>query len=303
MHKRILVIYYTQTGQTLKIIQSLIKPFEGADELTLVFEAIRPVPEFPFPWNSKAFFQAMPESVQGLGCAIAPMEIQPGENFDLVILAWQAWFLSPSLPIQGWLQSASGQALLKGKPVITITGCRNMWVMALQDIKQSLAVVGAKHLGNIALRDKAPNLLSVFSIARWLFYNQKEKSGLIPRAGVSEQDIARCREFGESIKAALLQDDLTQLQPALIRQGAVEVLPGLVALEKGGKKMFGLWSKFVRRKGNQGDPARNFRLKLFEIYLYVVLFILSPISFVVFKMLFWVAPHRFKRIVEQYQAI
>jgi len=182
--------------------------------------------------NVKAFFQAMPESVQGLACNLAPLTIKPEDSFDLVILAWQAWFLSPSLPIQGFLQSQSGRALLRGKPVITLTGSRNMWVMALQDIKNHLTSAGATHVGNIALRDKAPNLLSIFSIARWLFYNQKEKRGLIPRAGVSELDINRCQEFGQSIKNALVQDALPQLQTTLIQQGAVEVLPDIVTLEK-----------------------------------------------------------------------
>jgi hypothetical protein len=303
MLKRILVIYYTQTGQTLEIIRSLTKSFEGVGEIELVLEAIRPIPEFPFPWSSKAFFQAMPESVQGLGCPVAPLNLPPQPPFDLVILAWQAWFLSPSLPIQGFLQSEPGRALLRGTPVITLTGSRNMWVMALQDVKKYLAIAGARHVGNIALRDRAPNLLSVFSIARWLFYNRREKSGWIPRAGVSARDIDRCREFGQSIKTALLQGDLASLQPVLAAQGAVEVLPDIVTLEKNGKRMFRIWSRFVLRKGGQGDPARNFRLKLFEIYLYVVLFILSPVSFIVFKMLLWIAPKRFQGIVRQYQAV
>jgi hypothetical protein len=302
MAKRILIVYYTQTGQTLDIIRSLTKPFEGAGEIDLVFEAIRPLPEFPFPWNVKAFFQAMPESVQGRGCPIAPLAVQPGASFDLVILAWQAWFLSPSLPIQGFLQSPQGQALLRGRPVVTVTGSRNMWVMALEDVKRHLAAAGARHVGNIALRDKAPNLLSIFSIARWLFYNQKEKKGIIPRAGVSEKDIARCQDFGFTLQIVLQQGAWAQLQPVLVGQGAVEVLPDLVTLEKSGKRMFRLWSKFVLKKGGAGDPARQFRLKLFELYLYVVLFLFAPVSFVAFKLLAWLAPGRFQGIVRQYQA-
>ena len=174
--------------------------------------------------------------------------------------------------------------------------------MALQDIKNSFTAAGASHVGNIALRDKAPNLLSIFSIARWLLYNKKEKSGCIPRAGVSEQDIDRCQEFGLSIKTALLQDDFPHLQPALIQQGAVEVLPDLVTLEKNGKRMFKIWSAFILRKGKHGDPARHFRLKLFELIFTWCLFMLSPISFAVFKMLSWVSPHSFKAIVKQYQS-
>jgi hypothetical protein len=302
MQKRILIVYYTQTGQTREILQSLTQPLAGVDQVELVFEAIRPVPEFPFPWNVKAFFQTMPECVQGLACPIAPLNLKPNTSFDLIILAWQAWFLSPSLPIQGFLQSEQGQALMKGKPVITITGCRNMWVMGMQDLKKSLAAAGAKHVGNIALRDRTPNLLSLFSIARWLLYNKKEKSRLIPRAGVSDSDIGRCREFGQSIQTALLENNFSQLQQVLVQQGAVEVLPDLVTLEKNGKRMFRIWSSFILRKGSHGDPARNVRLKLFEYYLYIVLLMLSPISFTVFKLLGWVAPKRFKAMVQYYQA-
>ncbi len=302
MQKRILIVYYTQTGQTREILQSLTQPLAGADQVELVFEAIRPVPDFPFPWNVKAFFQTMPECVQGLACPIAPLTIKSNASFDLILLAWQPWFLSPSLPIQGFLQSEQGKALIKGKPVVTVTGCRNMWVMGMHDLKKTLAAAGAKHVGNIALRDRAPNLLSLFSIARWLLYNRKARFGIIPPAGVSESDIRRCRGFGQSIQTALFKNDYSQLQQVLINQGAVEVLPDLVTLEKNGKRMFRIWSSFILRKGAYGDPARNVRLKMFEYYLYVVLFMLSPISFSLFKLLGWVAPRRFRALVRQYQA-
>lgn len=110
------------------------------------------------------------------------------------------------------------------------------------------------------------------------------------------------QEYGASIRDALLQDRLPQLQAALIQQGAVEVLPGIVSLEKAGKRVFGIWSKIIRWKGPYGDPGRDFLLRIFKIYLLTGLFLVSPLTSAVFKLISWVFPKRARAVVEQYQA-
>jgi hypothetical protein len=45
----------------------------------------------------------MPECILGVPPEIEPPGFDPIEPFDLVVLAYQVWFLSPSLPVQGFL--------------------------------------------------------------------------------------------------------------------------------------------------------------------------------------------------------
>ncbi|MCK7557349.1 DUF2807 domain-containing protein [Chitinophaga sedimenti] len=125
-HPKILVIYFTQTGQLKAIIDNVLAPLQGKADIT--FEEIVPVTPFPFPWSKQAFYDAMPECVLHRPRAVQPMKVRADEHFDLVIFAYQPWFLSPSQPITAFLQSEDGKRLLRGKNVITLVGARNMWL-------------------------------------------------------------------------------------------------------------------------------------------------------------------------------
>jgi hypothetical protein len=185
MPKKVLVVYYTQTGQLLEVVNSVTSPITVSDEITVVYEALKPKPPFPFPWKSDEFFQAMPECVKGIPCELEPLSLSGQEDFDLIILAWQPWFLSPSIPIHAFLQHSIGKKLISGKPVITIIGSRNMWVMAQAKIRQYILEANGRLVGNILLYDRASNLLSIVSIIRWMFTGKRDRfMKIIPPAGI-----------------------------------------------------------------------------------------------------------------------
>src|SRR5262245_6344207 len=102
--KRVLVVHFSQTGQLARIVRSLVSPLAGASgEIEVVEEIVRPRTAYPFPWPLLRFFDTMPESVQ-----LDPPELEPVAaqgNFDLVVLAYQVWFLSPSGPMTAFLKS------------------------------------------------------------------------------------------------------------------------------------------------------------------------------------------------------
>src|SRR5688572_6950722 len=190
MSKKILVLYYTQTGQLEEIINSFLEPFSGKD---FQVEKLRVFPQqdYAFPWTGRSFFALMPDCASG---SVIPLKsFSPAEpRYDLVVLAYQPWFLSPSLPVNSILQHPAVRSVMKDTPVITLTGARNMWINALEKIKLSLKEIGAKHVGNIALVDKTQNQISVVTISYWMFSGKKERYlGIFPKPGVSESDIQR----------------------------------------------------------------------------------------------------------------
>jgi hypothetical protein len=303
--KRALVIFYSQTGQLKEIVDSVTAPL--GEDFALVFEELKPIPPFPFPWRGMPFFQAFPESVQEIPCVMEPFKFNPDQDFDLVILAYQVWYLSPSIPFTAFLQSPQARKVLKGRPVITILGVRNMWVMAQERVKRQIGDLGGTLVGNIVLVDPYPNLVSVVTIVRWLMKGEQKGKGLIngifPQAGVPEQSIREAAKFGEVIRGAFRAGQLDELQDQLLKKGAVKVRPVLMNIEKRGQMMFGFWSRFVLKKGGYGDPAREGRLKLFKWYLFVVIYIASPI----FSFIFWFAHKIFYkkswRLVEYYSHV
>ncbi len=296
MQKKVLVVYYSQTGQLREIIDSLTTPFAG-ENIEVVYEELRPKSPYPFPWTSDEFFQAMPECVRAIPCELEPLTLNGQEVFDLIVIAWQPWFLSPSIPFHAFFHHETTRKLLSGKPVVTITGCRNMWIMAMERIKINLQTLHATHAGNIVLFDRAPNLVSLISIIRWLFTGQKGRYlGIIPPAGVSETDVRGASRFGSIIADALNRGDLGKLQRMLVEAGAVDVLPELLMIEKRGIILFRLWASFILKKGTFGDPARLARVRLFKYYLLTMLYLVSPFA----TLLFYITmPFRRKAIKKQ----
>ena len=270
------VFYYTQTGQALAIARSLCAPLEAAG-CRVVTREIRPVTAYPYPWSSEAFFQVFPESRLGIACAIEPVDLSGAvAEADLVLVVGQSWYLSLSTPLHAFFQSPEVRAYLHGRPVVFVNGCRNMWVMTQIETRRYLREIGARYVGFIELHDKAPNLVSVLTIIRWLFYGRKEATRLLPAAGVSQRDVADADRFGLVILRTLYDGQWEQLQERLMREGAVTFIPQLYFIERNGYRMWGRWAHFVRHRGGAGDPRRQGRLRLFKAYLFFVLYAVSP---------------------------
>jgi hypothetical protein len=277
MTPRILVLYYSQSGQLRDILDNLLLDIRDKAEIDIV--QFRPEKAFPFPWTAYTFFDAMPETVERIALPIKPLPQNIVEkNYDLVILGYQPWFLNPSQPTTGFLKSDWAAKLLKEKPVLTVVGCRNMWLHGQEKVKEDLNAVGAKLAGNIVLLDTHPNLISLLTVIRWAFKGQKEASGVLPAAGVQDADIKGAKRFGPVIIDHITKHNLDTLQSALLEKGAITLNPGLVLLEQRGIKNFRYWAKFIREKGGPGDPNRKGRVKLFQRLLLTAIFILSPLS-------------------------
>lgn len=278
--KRILVVSYSQSGQLAEVVSALLAPFSDA-AFDIAHVVLRPVAPFPFPWPAYRFFDVFPESFQEIGCALEPLGVDQDEPFDLVIIAYQVWYLAPSLPVSSFLQSAEARRLLRNKTVVTVVGARNMWYRAHARVKDHLRRADAHLIGHIALTDAAPNLVSVITIVYWMLSGKKERLlGLFPKPGIADQDIARCAAFGRMIVEVLGKGCAADLQNRLDAAGACRIVPHLVMLENAASRAFRLWSTLIlRAKSRRG---RKFLVKTFGFYLACGIAILSPLSFLLF---------------------
>ena len=282
--KRVLVVYYTQSGQLKEIIDSVLSPLT---EVTIDFFPIDTVTPFPFPWTGDTFFDAFPESYLQIPQPLQPFNLSH-TDYDLVILGYQVWYLSPSIPFNSFLQHPEAKKLLRGKPVITISGTRNMWVMAHQKVKKLLTDCGAHLVGNIALTDRHHNHISVITIVQWLFSGDKNKRylGVFPKAGVADKDIQDASIYGTLITPHLQTGDYTGLQQEIVAHGGVHYKRFLLSAEKKGNRLFGIWAKMI-----YGSKKRKFLLKCFRIYLYIAIWVLMPIVWLLYwltyPLFFW----------------
>lgn len=299
--KNVLVLYYTQSGQLEDIAKSITNPLGERNDITMTFCEIKMKEPFPFPWDNASFFDAFPESYLEI-----PSEIQPidkavlNQKYDLIILAYQIWFLSISIPVNSFLKSSVAVKLLNDTPVVTVIGCRNMWIGAHEKMKNHLLNLKARLVGNIVLVDRAPNLISVITIVKWMFSGEKKKYlGIFPKPGVSETDIKNAENFGEVLLDALNQNDLNNLQENLIKQNAVEINDFLLKAETKGSKIFSKWANFIITK----KDSRRLWLKAFNVYLFLAIWIISPIVYILHLLTFLFTKKARNKRKKYYQSV
>ncbi|MCK5169483.1 MAG: dialkylresorcinol condensing enzyme, partial [Bacteroidales bacterium] len=126
---KILILYYSQSGQLSNIVKNFAVPFEKSDNYSVTYANIKPVKEYGFPWKAYEFFDSFPESVNRVPCEIKPLDLGD-EDFDLIVFAYTVWYMSPSIPSNSFLLSDQAKRIFKNKPVVTLLGVRNMWVVA-----------------------------------------------------------------------------------------------------------------------------------------------------------------------------
>lgn len=294
--KNVLVIYYTQSGQLESIARSIAKPFLNSDEINVAFHEIQLEKPFPFPWDKDSFFDAFPESFLQIPTALKPVSEEVlNTKYDLILFHYQVWYLSPSIPINSFLKSDEGKKLLSNTPVITISGSRNMWIMAQEKIKILLRKANANLVGNVALVDRVGNLISVITIVEWMFSGVKKKYlGIFPLPGVSDKDIQESDKFGEIMFESLQQNNYAELQPKLVKAGAVKISSYLVTVDKTANKIFNKWSNLIYK--NQKN--RKKLLKVFNVYLFLAIWLISPIVYILHLITY---PLKFKKIKKETQ--
>jgi hypothetical protein len=294
MGKKILAVYFSQSGQTRAIVESFLRPVV-TDGSEVEYLQIKTVHQFPFPWSVPVFFDTVPESVNIIPTMLEPWQTKL-ERYDLVILGWQPWNLSPSIPFSSILQDEKFKALIKGTPVITISGCRNMWINAQEKNKKLLQAAGARLVGNIALVDRHLNHLSYFTIFHWLGTGRKDRKwGIFPKPGVSEKDISGASKFGNVVNNYLRLNNWEGLQQDLSQIGATPVKYSLMFIERKAGKIFQKWVDLI----NKFPQKRKNILVVYKYYLAVALLVASPIILAVDFVLF--RPFSQKKIRRQMQ--
>ncbi|WP_374951571.1 hypothetical protein [Mucilaginibacter sp.] len=271
MNKKVLAIYYTQSGQMTEIIEAFTAPLiAGGASVEIV--TLKPLENYDFPWTGQRFFSVMPDCVLSVPRPFEPLSLKE-DRYDLIILGWQPWFLSPSIPSSSLLQSEQFKAILKDTPVITISAARNMWLNAFVRVKKLLTDAGGRLVGNVALVDRHPNVVSFITIFYWMLSGKKERYlNIFPKPGIDEKDILNTGTFGETVSKYLTAGDFTNLQDELIKQKAVEINYTLMFTEARAKPIFAVWAKIISKRKNQVPW-----LSAFKYYLFIALFLGAPI--------------------------
>lgn len=283
--RQVLIVHFSQTGQLDRLAQSVCEPLQQCSDIQLDYLQLQPAQPYPFPWPFLEFFRIFPETVLMRPQSLLPLAVDASKRYDLVILAYQVWFLSPSQPMTAFLASPEAAQLLKGAPVVTLIGCRNMWLMAQEKVKNRLTELGARLVDNIALTDACGTAASFLATPLWLFTGRQKSYSWVPRAGIDEAEIVAASRFGVAMAQCLTADSLPIAQPMLRGLGAVRIDEKLIASEKVGNRSFQLWSRLLAALGPQQSRRRGAGLVVYILFLLCLIVTVVPLSALLKKLL------------------
>ncbi|ASJ72762.1 flavodoxin family protein [Granulosicoccus antarcticus] len=298
--KNVLVIYYSQSGQLSKMAESVTASLNESEHVKVDYCPIKPVTAYPYPWQFYPFFDAFPESIYMNGCPVEAIEPQEKE-YDLIILAYSVWFLSPAIPITGFLKTEQAKQLLKGKPVITLIACRDMWVMAQEKMKLLLVDLQATLIDNVVLTDQGGSLYAFVTTPRWMFTGKKSPFLFFPAAGVSDHAFQDSRRFGDRLLVALENDEEKTGKPLLTNMGAVSVDGKLIGSEKVGTRSFMIWGNLIKKSGKPGSVARKVVITIYVVFLFVLILTVVPLNILIRRLIYPFTKKSIEESVREYE--
>lgn len=281
--KNILVVSYSQTGQLSSLVQSFVQPLKEQSNICVDEIKINPLKPYVFPWKFINFFNTFPESVHLTPAPIEPLNFQQNK-YDLVIIAYSVWFLSPSQPITAFMQDAQTAKILHNTPVITLIGCRNMWLMAQEKMKKMLVDVGAKLIGNVVKVDQSNDWASFVTTPMWMLTGKKRAVTWLPSAGISATEIADMYRFGEKLQQAL-QNNVVLDETLFQQMQAVHIDEKLMMSEKVGQRSFYVWGKLLIKSGQLSPYLRRVLLYFYIVFLIALILTVVPISALIKRLL------------------
>jgi hypothetical protein len=279
--KKVLVLYYSQSGQLKNVIDSFISEL-GDDEIKVDLKSIESIESYPYPWSFYEFTDEFPEAVDMNGALVKDLE-DLEDDYDLIILGYTIWFLAPSSPVIGFLKSNQAKRIFNNKPVITLIACRDMWVMAQESMKEVLLTLNSHLIDNVALTDQGKGIYSFVTTPRWLLTGKKNSFGIFPPAGILQSDIDNASRFGKRLNESLKQNKEKDLKPLLQNLGAVNVNGKLIAAEMIATRSSKIWAKLIKLFGNKKSLGRKIAMTFYSIFLVILVFTVVPLSIIIRK--------------------
>ncbi|SFV62621.1 Dialkylrecorsinol condensing enzyme [hydrothermal vent metagenome] len=281
--KKVLVLYYSQTGQLKSILESFTSTL-GDEDICVEYRDIKPKTPYPFPWPFYNFFDEFPEAVMMDGCEIEELK-DLDNDYDLIILGYTVWYMAPSIPITAFMKSDQAKNLFKDKPVVTVVACRDMWVLAQEKVTNILNNLGARVIDHVALTDQGGSVKSIVSLPMWMLSGNKKYFKAFPTAGIKEEEIQACSRFGLRLNEKLKVDAELKEEAMLKNLGACEVNGKLIATEKIANRSFAIWSKLIKASGKKYSRGRKVSITIYVTFLLALIFTVIPLNILARKIL------------------
>ncbi len=216
---RVLLLYYTYTGQALKVLEVAGDVFRerGCDVVKAPIEFTDPrfaerFSRFPMRRVWPDMLSVLPAQTRRASGQIRTPDAVRDGDYDLVCIGSPTWWRTASMPIRSFLESAEAANLLGGKPFAVFVVCRRYWQENLAAVRELGEKQGGQYVDGIHFTYPGDQLRSMLSLTSYLGtgeYREKYLGVRIPTTNVQPEQLEQTRTF-----AAGLADRVFGTSPA-----------------------------------------------------------------------------------------
>lgn len=206
---RVLLLYYTYTGQSLKVLAAAEEVFRqrGYDVRHARIEFTEPryadtFSRFPMRHMWRDFFSVLPAQTLRAGGAIRiPDEVRDGP-YDLICIGSPTWWRTVSMPMRSFLKSPEARNLLANKPFAVFVVCRRYWKENYNGVRKLAKRAGGRYVDGIHFEYPGSQVRSLLSLTSYLSsgeYRDRYLGVRIPLTNVQPDQLERTRQFAAAL--------------------------------------------------------------------------------------------------------
>lgn len=200
--KRALVLYFSMTEQAEKAAGAIKRGLE-AEGVSVDVSLIEPVKPYIFPFKSRlGFFKLSLNVWRGQKIKIKPLEVNP-DNYDMIILGTQTWWMSPALPVRAVFNDVGNKHIFEGRNVAVFVVSRGLWQGNLRMTLGSLRKFGANIVDTIPLQHRGKEPYRLITLGGYLLTGKEFKPDWLKKIlyhyGLDEVELQRAEAFGRRL--------------------------------------------------------------------------------------------------------
>jgi menaquinone-dependent protoporphyrinogen IX oxidase len=206
---RVLLLYYSYTGQSLKVLETAGEVFRdrGFEVRTAEIEFTdrryaERFSRFPMRRVWPDMLSVFPAQIRrASGEVRIPDAVRDGE-YDLVCIGSPTWWRTVSMPMRSFLQSNDARTLLADNPFAVFVVCRRYWRENLTGVRKLAEKVGGRYLGELHFAYPGDQVRSMLSLTSYLGtgeYRDRYLGVRIPTTNVQPQQLEETRKFASDL--------------------------------------------------------------------------------------------------------
>jgi menaquinone-dependent protoporphyrinogen IX oxidase len=206
---RVLLVYYTYTGQSLKVLEAAEEVFRqrGCEvhKARIEFTDSRFAERFArFPMRHvwRDMFSVLPAQRRRLcGEIRTPAEVRTGD-YDFVCIGSPTWWRDASMPIRSFMTSEEAKTVLSGKYFAVFVVCRRYWRENMASVRELGTAQGGRFLDGIHFAYPGNQVRSMLSLTSYLGsgeYRRRYLGMRIPTTNVQPQQLDEVRKFASEL--------------------------------------------------------------------------------------------------------